>query len=113
MARKGGNPDIAKYGKKITKENAREMQKKSVEAYHEHQTAKELLQEELDKRERKRKGMDKLADAYADGDMQAIKLAQDILDENENVLNIKTDGFKIEVTSQKTAKELQKIMDDE
>ena len=115
-----GNPNIVELGKKTrikTSEQAREMQKKGIEAYHEHKTARELLEAELSKTDkegitRKQRGMEHLAQEYAKGDLYAIKAGQEILGENVQNINIKGEGFKIEVASEKTAKELSEIVNE-
>ena len=120
MANKYGNPKITEYSKNTrikTSEQAREMQKKSVESYREHKTARELLEEALSKKDkegitRKQKGMEQLSLDYATGDLNAIKAGQEILGENVQNINIKGEGFKIEVPNKDVAKEVSKVIDE-
>ena len=113
MAKNGGNPNIRNIGKETrikSSEQAREMQRKGVQKRKENRTFRELLAEQLEKGERKKIGMDKLANKIAEGDLNAIKLGGDILGENENTINIKSDGFNIVVSNKETSQKLKEIL---
>ena len=71
----------------FTSETAKEAQKESVKKRKANKTARELLAEALAKDNRKGKGMEKLAENYASGDINAIKLGQSILGEDNGPSN--------------------------
>lgn len=81
-----GKENIKKR-KSFTSETAKEAQEKSVQKRKENKTARELLAEALAKDNRKGKGMEKLAENYASGDINAIKLGQSILGEDNGPAN--------------------------
>ena len=113
MARKGGNPNIREISKNTrikSSEQAREMQLKSAKKRHENNTFRQLLEEQLEKGDRKKIGMNQLANKIAEGDLNAIKLGGDILGENENTINIKSDGFNIVVSNKETSQKLKEIL---
>ena len=60
---------------------------RSAKKRKENRTARELLAEALAKDNRKGKGMEKLAENYASGDINAIKLGQTILGEDLGPVN--------------------------
>lgn len=81
-----GKENIKKR-KPFTSETAKAAQEESVKKRKENKTARELLAEALAKDNRKGKGMEKLAENYASGDLNAIKLGQSILGEDNGPAN--------------------------
>lgn len=75
---------LDKGRRQCTPENAKDRQAKSVVRRKENRLAKEILAEELAKGNRKQQGLDALAKKYAEGDLAAVKLVQDILEEADN-----------------------------
>lgn len=81
-----GKENIKKR-KSFTSETAKAAQEESVKKRKENKTARELLEAALAKDNRKGKGMEKLAEHYATGDLNAIKLGQSILGEDNGPAN--------------------------
>lgn len=75
---------LDKGRRQCTPENAAERQKMSAQKRKENRLAREILAEMLAKNNRKQMGLDALAEKYSTGDLAAVKLTQEILEEAEN-----------------------------